>query len=329
MALENKYPCRSNFIKSLHELFGCKGDCFPPAIFVYGHAGSGKTAIIKDFLQLCRKEKQIHGAYVNCVECYTIKILFENILGDLVFENDINPSAACDTLKEFVENLRNVNDQKEEGYIFVLDNAERLRDMDANILPTFLRLQEATGLNICTVLISQISFEKYHCKTGLTEVITLHCPQYTKAETLKILSTQFAMAKQMLKSHIKEEFTNNHSEIVRQMNIVNKITPDFFNNYLNAFLSVFYKACRDVPELKITACNCFFTYMEPVFNESIDITDVSKLWRNIATPLRFALSQVYMRYEKTDRNVSKTYIFLVWIFTCIVMSATCLNVFCQ
>lgn len=303
--LENKYPCRSDFIKNLYELISFSDECFPPAVFVYGNAGTGKTSIVKDFLRLVKRDKQIHGVHINCVECYTTKILLENILEDLVYDGEQNTNLRCDTLKEFVEHLRNVFDGDEEkGYVVALDNADRLRDMDANIIPSLLRLQEMSGLNICVLLISQIPFEKYHTKSGLTEVIPLYCPQYSKSETLKILSTQFEMAKQMLRSHIKDS-TQNNIEFERQIEIVNRINHDFFNNYLNVFLSVFYKACRDVPELKITSCNCFLTYMEPVLNGTIDISDVSKLWRNIAAPLRAALSRVYMRYDKSEKNVSK------------------------
>ncbi|XP_065357190.1 origin recognition complex subunit 5 [Calliphora vicina] len=303
--LENKYPCRSSFIRHLFELISNREECFPPAIFVYGHAGTGKTAIVKDFLRIVKKDQQFRGVHVNCVECYSTKILLENTLEELISYSD-NPNLSCDTLKEFVEHLRNNSSNDQNSYVIVLDNADRLRDMDGNIMPSLLRLQEMTGLNICVVLISQIPFEKYHSKTGLTEVITLHCPQYSKAETLKILSTQFEMARQMLKSHIKAQHMSNsdcqYNKELAQVDIVNEITPEFFNNYLNIFLSVFYKACRDVPELKITACNCFLTYMEPVLNKSIDITDVSKLWRNIAAPLRAALSQVYMRYDKSEKH---------------------------
>ncbi|KNC32606.1 Origin recognition complex subunit 5 [Lucilia cuprina] len=294
--LENKYPCRNSFIKNLFDLIPNKEESFPPAIFVYGHAGTGKTAIIKDFLRLIKKEKNINCVHVNCVECYTSKILLENTLEELICDSG-DQNIRCDTLKEFIEHLRSVNNYEQKSYVIVLDNADRLRDMDGNILPSLLRLQEMAGLNICVILISQIPFEKFYSKTGLTEVITLHCPQYSKAETLKILSTQFEMARQMLRSHIRAQDMDKE---LSQVNIVNEINHDFFNNYLNIFLSVFYKACRDVPELKITACNCFITYMEPVLNKSIDITDVSKLWRNIAAPLRAALSQVYMRYDKSE-----------------------------
>lgn len=309
--LAKKYPCRFGFIQNLSNLVARPDECFPGAIFVYGHAGTGKTAVVKDFLRLNKKNKNYRSAYVNCVECYTPKILLENALDELIDASESDSdSKRCDTLKEFVENLRNINNDADVGYVIVFDNADRLRDMDGNLLPSLLRLQELTGLNICVLLVSQIPFEKYHSKAGLCEVITLHCPQYSKAETLRILSDQFETARKMIKCKLQQLYDEtsatcvNNVELTKTFALVEQITPEFFNNYLNVFLSVFYKACRDVPELKITACNCFMTYMEPVLNGRIEITDVSRLWRNIAAPLRSALSQVYMRFDKSEKNVS-------------------------
>ena len=47
------------------------------------------------------------------------------------------------------------------GVIIALKNAERLRDMDANLLPGFLRLRELTRLPVCVLLISKIAWEAF------------------------------------------------------------------------------------------------------------------------------------------------------------------------
>ena len=44
------------------------------------------------------------------------------------------------------------------GVIIALKNAERLRDMDGNLLPGFLRLRELTRLPVCVLLISKIAW---------------------------------------------------------------------------------------------------------------------------------------------------------------------------
>ncbi|XP_034667006.1 origin recognition complex subunit 5-like [Drosophila subobscura] len=72
--------------------------------------------------------------------------------------------------------------------------------MDANVLPVLLRLQQLTSLNLCVILLSQLPFEKFYNKTGLTEVISLHFAQYNKAETQRILSSYFFQVRgQLLK----------------------------------------------------------------------------------------------------------------------------------
>lgn len=297
-SMERKYPCRTDFIRDLSELISSLEETFPPAIYVFGHAGTGKTAIIKELLALNTEENSYHAAYVNCVESYSSKILLRSILEELLGSEE-----RCDTLNEFVTILRSACNRKSSGYVVALDCADRLRDMDSNLLPSLLRLQELTGLNICVVLLSQMPIEKYHCKTGLTELIVLHCPQYTKADTLKILSGHFENAMYLLRRHIKDLHADDRHVLDQQYAIVEQVTQDFFNNYLNVFLSVFYKACRDIPELKTTASKCFIAYMEPVLNGSLEITDISRLWRNIAAPLRAALARVYMRYDSAE-NVS-------------------------
>uniref|UniRef100_A0A1I8PCN3 Origin recognition complex subunit 5 n=1 Tax=Stomoxys calcitrans TaxID=35570 RepID=A0A1I8PCN3_STOCA len=295
--LERKYPCRGDFIHSLYNLISTPDEDFPPSIYINGHTGTGKTSIVKNFLKICKqKNKKYHAVHVNCVECYTTKILFDHIL-----EEFVRTEVRCETFKDFVETLRQFDVGSGNGYVVALDNADRLRDMESNVLPSLLRLQEFTGLNICVLLISQIPLEKYHCKTGLTEIITLYCPQYTKLETLKILSYNYEETIKLLKLRIKD--LDGGSDLEKKYVIVDQITQDFFNNYLNVFLSVFYKACRDVPELKITASKYFVTYMEPVLSGSVEMNDVAKLWRKIVTPLRSALSQVYMRFDKTQDDV--------------------------
>ncbi|XP_061394705.1 origin recognition complex subunit 5 [Musca vetustissima] len=293
--LENKYPCRADFIRILYSMISNPQENFPQAIYISGHTGTGKTAIVKDFLKT-PGFKTFRAVHVNCVECYSTKILYEHILEVLLASE-----ARCDTFKEFVEILRLSNVEVGNAFVIALDNADRLRDMDNNILPSLLRLQEFTGLNICVLLISQIPLEKYHCKTGLSEIISLYTPQYTKVETLKILSGNFENNLRMVRSRINS--TSCEESRQNQCAIVDQITQEFYNNYLNVFLSVFYKACRDVPELKITASKCFFTYIEPVLNGTVEITDVARLWRNIAAPLRSSLSQVYMRFDKSEKEV--------------------------
>ncbi|EDW75780.1 uncharacterized protein Dwil_GK15120 [Drosophila willistoni] len=295
-ALEPIFPCRESAINTLAELIGDSREAYPAAIHLFGHSGTGKTALTKAFFKQCQRQQHVRIAQLNAIECYTTKILLEYVLDALAPSQDEGDAVRADNMLEFVEKLRQWHDQNDgdgdsQAFLIAVDNAERLRDMDANVLPVLLRLQQLTSLNLCVVLLSQLPFEKFYNKTGLSEVISLHLPQYNKAETQRILSTDFAHTR----NHYLDKFSGHHErlEICKEA-----LTEDFYGNYLNLFLSVFYKACRDVPELRLTARKCFDIYMEPVLDGSVEATDISRLWRHIAGPLRSALTQIYMRIDK-------------------------------
>ncbi|CAD6997176.1 origin recognition complex subunit 5 [Ceratitis capitata] len=290
--ITEKFPCRKKIVKELINLISYDEEMFPNAIHIHGHTGTGKTTIIKHLLKESvrrNNENVFNVAFVNCVESYSSRILFENIAETLCSENA--EEVKVENLKDFVERLRQLKTE-DTRYIIALDNAERLRDMEANVLPSILRLQELSGLNLCVILITQLPLEKFYCKTSIDEPIIVYFPQYTKSETLKILSADFKNAQNLLISQLQRNKTEN---LEQKIDVINTVSRDFFNNYLNLFLGVFYKACRDLSELKITARKCFTYYMTPILEGNVDMSDVSRLWRCVAGQLRTALMQVYIR----------------------------------
>lgn len=295
--------CREPIVTKLYELIGNSEEALPNAIYFYGHTGTGKTNIINTYFKVCKKFNYIH---INCVECYTSKILYETIINKfynhkICYENNFTSYSKCENLSEFIILLRKLDIIK--SYIICLDNAEKLRDMDFNILPSFLRLQEFTNLNICTILISQLPFEKFYTTTGFSEIHLLHCPQYTKSEIHKILLKNFDNVKEYVKSRLLQKYQD-PDEILHKVTIIENLNNDVYDNYLNIFLNMFYRVCRDLPELRVISKDYFEIYCEPIINETIDCNDVSKLWRNISKPLRTALSGIYMRIDQ-DLRVQK------------------------
>ena len=155
-------------------------------------------------------------------------MVFESILLQLENCDDIGEEMVyprCDSLNSFIRLLkRHFEDQNLIGETFyiVLDKAERLRDMDAHILPAFLRLQELLKYNICVIMMSEIVFEKFRFGTGFREPITVHFPDYTKQELLQIMSK------------------DSPSDQPRE----------FYAAYCQLLLSVFFSVCRDLNELR-------------------------------------------------------------------------------
>lgn len=87
----------TQYITNLNKLYGNLNilqpeDPLPPSIYVYGDAATGKTKVITDVLEL----SSARFALVNCVECYTARLLLEPVLDKLLgmfmmlLHNDLN-----------------------------------------------------------------------------------------------------------------------------------------------------------------------------------------------------------------------------------------------
>lgn len=243
----------------------------PSCLFLYGHSGVGKTHVITSVL----KQLDINTCHVNAVELYTPRVMYETILNRLSgtvpsAHNEYAPYVSCDNLGDFVRNINDIAKEKEgQRMAIVLEKSERLRDMDANILPALFRLQELTqnSVNIMVVLTSNLPMEKFRPSSGFMEPIVIHFPQYTKDELLKILLT------------VKP---STYSE-------------EFYTNYVNLALSVFYLASKSLPELRHMIELNFPAYCEPIEKGEATENDVRKLWRNIEPHLKKALTTVYLR----------------------------------
>ena len=166
---------------------------------------------------------------MNCIESFTARLIYEHILyqlQDLDEEDDeFDPPPKCDNMTDFLRQLKNSLSSRQltsETFYIVIDKAERLRDIEAKVLPAFLRLQELTQLNICVIFISQIVWEKFQVGTGFYEPLVVHFPDYSKMELLQI------MAKDCPSSYPVE----------------------FYKAYCQLFMSVFYSVCRDLNELR-------------------------------------------------------------------------------
>ena len=67
--------------------------------------------------------------------------------------------ASLSDLVKFLKERYGDSNGSGKGVIIALKNAERLRDMDANLLPGFLRLRELARLPVCVLLISKIAWK--------------------------------------------------------------------------------------------------------------------------------------------------------------------------
>ncbi|CAH1984829.1 unnamed protein product [Acanthoscelides obtectus] len=281
--LKQSLPCRDSQIDQLYNLIPHKDHLTPPCIYVYGGASTGKTTLVTSMLQ----QLEIKHAIVNLVECYTSKILFESILNKLS-DHKLDPTnpvpyARCDNLIDFISHLQAIEGL--DRSVIVLDKAEELRNMEVNLLPGILRIRELTNLKITMILISDIVFEKYYSKSTNIEPLKVYFPQYNKDDLLEILTLDFDYVRKLA------EETSVDFDV------------EFYKNYLNLFLSVFYRACRDLCELRHMSRSNFMKYIQPVVQKQCSVTDSMSLWRNISPILKNSLEVLYLRVDVTSEQM--------------------------
>ncbi|XP_064198941.1 origin recognition complex subunit 5 isoform X2 [Anguilla rostrata] len=265
--LIEKLPCRETQLNTLLALMGEPEQYCYPSIFIYGHRATGKSYVIQTLL----RELELPHAVVSCVECVSTGILFEQVLlsffGSAYSSSNALPRKP--SLSDFIRLYRQLCVQlpaTQTRYI-ILDKAELLRDMDANLLPGFLRLQELVEDNVTVILLSEIVWDKFRPNTGCFEPLLLHFPNYSKAELQQILARDTHPA----------------------------YSPELYSSYINILLGVFYSVCRDLRELRHLAALNFPKFCEPLETGEAKEKDAHKLWRNIEPQLKKAMQTVYLR----------------------------------
>ena len=271
--MKSEILCRDSIIKLLYSLLGTPNDPLPENLFLYGHVATGKSLIIEKLLNHLKYNRSI----INCIEHPNTRHVYEYILEDLSpnklpSSDSLKVYKKCDNFLNFLSHLKSIAALDDRPMIIILDKCDRMRDMDVNILPAFLRLRELSGVNVTTIFISDIVWEKYSPKIGIPEPIKIHFPQYNRDEFAKLLFLY---------------------------------KPDgygdaFYKNYLNLFLSVFFRFCRDLNELRFMARINFAKYIEPIESGQCDEKNAAALWRNISNVLKANLEVIYLRVSTED-----------------------------
>lgn len=271
--IQGKILCRDTVVKQLYSLIGYPDEPMPMSIFIYGHVATGKSLVVENLLSYLKYNVSI----INCIEHMNGKHMFNYILADLSssgtdFATSLKSHHRCDNFVDFLYALKAIAANDPRPIVIVFDKCERLRDLDSNILPAFLRLGELSNLNVCTLFLSHIVWEKFRAKIGMYEPLRIHFPQYTREEFAQILL--------FYKPPDQEEA--------------------FYRNYLNLFLSVYYRFCRDLNELRYMAKLNFSKYIEPIESNQVKKDDISALWRNISNTFKDNLEVIYLRVSAND-----------------------------
>ena len=136
--------CRDQQIDLLTLYLGLDVDQsqLPELVLVQGVGGTGKTLTLRWLLS----EHPVSHAFVDCVESYQPKLLFQSILSQL--SDDESEHVKCENVSDFT---RMIGEVVERRAVIVLENGERLRD-DLTLLSVFTRLQEMSGANVSVVI---------------------------------------------------------------------------------------------------------------------------------------------------------------------------------
>ncbi|XP_061767951.1 origin recognition complex subunit 5 [Nerophis ophidion] len=265
LRVAEQLPCRELQAGLLLSLMGEPQQYSFPSIFIYGHRASGKSHVVNVLL----KELQLPHATISCVECVSIALLFEQVLLTFFGRDAAASLPRSPSMSDFVRIYKqhcSLSAATQTHYI-VIEKAELLRDMDANLLPALLRLQELVEDNVSVVLLSEIMWDTFRPSTGCFEPLLLHFPDYSKTELHQILSR------------------DKHPSY----------SADFYSSYVNILLGVFYAVCRDLRELRHLAALNFSKFCEPLAEGNVKESDTHKLWRNIEPHLKKAMQTVYLR----------------------------------
>lgn len=291
-----EYPGREVYLKELYQLFGYKSHCFPASVFIYGAFGTGKKCVLLRLFEYL----DIETAVIDCIECYTPKLFYEKIINDLVGHglspnNNFENYASCDTPEDFLDILNRTNSDR--SFVIILNNFNRLHEIDVNILPIMMRLQTlAPALNISCILIGSKSKLDYVLKRGSTPCIEIHCEQYGKNELLKILSLQMDHLRRSMINLITGADEDEHMKQYR-LNVLHTMDSNFFIGYFDLFLNTFFGVCRNTKELLYLSNANFPIYCKPVIDGDLQPTDLRKLYKNMELPFKMALNSIYCRID--------------------------------
>ena len=228
-------------------LFGPE-DCPVPPIFISGNPSTGKTSLLRDMMETL----ELPNAYVSCIECGSQKLIFDTILNQLYnhkpsAQNNYSNFAKCSDLPSFIEHLQGLKKMFRSGqnssmppinntrYI-LFDNAERLRQHDPAFFCALLRLDELSGINICTIYITNILRDHFEHVLCTRPVLRVHFPDYSQEEAQEILLRELDEQDAQHSSVARAEILQLHQQFVRML------------------LDVFWRhSCRSIGDLRRAA----------------------------------------------------------------------------
>lgn len=270
----------------------CPASCWPQSILVHGPPQSGKTTLVQDVIF---DEAKIDGAacVVSCVPgAIHSRLVLQEIVRSLAPDDPPEIATGVANLSDLVKFLKERFGDCNgggKGVIIALKNAERLRDMDVNLLPGFLRMRELVRLPVCVLLIAKIAWSKFMVPSGLPRPVPLIVRQFTKEQMSKVIAEK-------LKERQARDDLDHEKDVEWE--------DEFFFNYASIVISMFIKACRTLPELEYLCQRHYAAFRDPVVRGDVEQHNVRALYRAIEKDLKESLATLHLQ-ETTSRQLKE------------------------
>ncbi|KAJ2803274.1 Origin recognition complex subunit 5, partial [Coemansia helicoidea] len=271
--LGRQFPGRREQIDQLLALLGGADDPAPSCVFVYGPSATGKTSVVRALFAELSAEGRRH-AYVNSVECFAPRLLFERVLNAWAghtpsAENQYANYARCDSVVDFVNAARELLQGSEQAaHYIVVDQAERLRDRGAMLLTALVRLPELTGANIAVVLLSSVVWDKFRPRHGgAPDPHTVFFGYYAKEQMLRIIERDCPADE----------------------------PAAFFLTFVDAIYEVFHRNCVDLNELRHLVAMLYPKFVQPVYEGQATRSEFARLFKLCQPYFAAASERLYLR----------------------------------
>lgn len=103
------------------------------------------------------------------------------------------------------------------GIVIVLKKAEKLRAIDANLVPAMMRLQELTNRDISVIFSTGVPFTRFVVPCGLPRPLQVILRPYEEEDLVKIISErlqQHLEAKGGVTVKLDEDFYQHYTRII-------------------------------------------------------------------------------------------------------------------
>ncbi|KAF5912246.1 hypothetical protein HPG69_013413 [Diceros bicornis minor] len=145
-----------------------------PSIFIYGHTASGKTYVTQTLL----KTLELPHVFVNCVECFTLRLLLEQILNKLNHfsssEDGCSTQITCETFNDFVRLFKQVTkaESLKDQTVYIVRNLQKILshdhppDYSADFYAAYINILLGVFYTVCRDLkelrhLAVLNFPKY------------------------------------------------------------------------------------------------------------------------------------------------------------------------